>query len=89
MLSRRGGPWLASFREAGAVPAPERGPDGELPDCYEHVAREVMRYCAPKDGVWVDLESGAGPGRAHLSRPAYLRTMYMRSAVRDGASPLR
>ncbi len=42
-----------------------------LPDFYEHVARDVIRYCRPREGVWVDLGSGAGPvarALAHTSR---------------------
>lgn len=33
----------------------------ELPDYYECVARDVLQYCRPAEGVWVDLGSGAGP----------------------------
>lgn len=32
----------------------------ELPDWFGPVAEDVLRYCRPQDGLWVDLGSGAG-----------------------------
>ena len=32
----------------------------ELPDFYKTVAEEILHRCNPKEGVWVDLGSGAG-----------------------------
>ena len=32
----------------------------ELPDYYKTVAEEILYRCDPKEGVWVDLGSGAG-----------------------------
>jgi SAM-dependent methyltransferase len=33
----------------------------QLPDHYPCVARDAIRICAPRDGVWVDLGCGEGP----------------------------
>ena len=40
----------------------------ELPDYYKCVARDVVRYCQPNEGVWVDLGCGAGPLALALAR---------------------
>lgn len=32
----------------------------ELPDFYKTVAKEILSSCQPKEGIWVDLGSGAG-----------------------------
>jgi len=39
----------------------EKGEHGEeLPDWFTPVAQDVLRYCRPVEGVWVDLGSGSG-----------------------------
>ena len=41
----------------------ERGHPGEsreLPDWFGPVAEDVLRYCRPQRGLWVDLGSGSG-----------------------------
>ncbi len=45
----------------------QRGPDDatELPDWFVTVAEDVLEYCRPQKGLWVDLGSGSGGlGRA-------------------------
>ena len=45
----------------------QRGPDDatKLPDWFVTVAEDVLEYCRPPDGLWVDLGSGSGGlGRA-------------------------
>ncbi|MCD6415296.1 MAG: class I SAM-dependent methyltransferase [Planctomycetes bacterium] len=32
----------------------------ELPDWFSPVAQDALRYCRPREGVWVDLGSGSG-----------------------------
>ncbi len=39
-----------------------------LPDYYACVARDVLRMCAPREGLWVDLGCGAGPVAFALAR---------------------
>ena len=55
----------------------QREPDDatELPDWFVTVAEDVLEYCRPPDGLWVDLGSGSGGlGRAlaEKSRSAVL-----------------
>ncbi len=33
---------------------------GDLPDYYRTVAADVLRYCKPRTGRWLDIGSGAG-----------------------------
>jgi len=40
----------------------------ELPDYYGPVAKDVLRYCRPEEGVWVDLGSGSGGVGLALAR---------------------
>ncbi len=32
----------------------------ELPDWYGPVAEDILRYCRPQEGAWIDLGSGSG-----------------------------
>jgi len=32
----------------------------QLPDHYPYVAADILEYCSPRKGVWVDLGSGSG-----------------------------
>jgi ubiquinone/menaquinone biosynthesis C-methylase UbiE len=33
----------------------------DLPDRYVHVVNDVLKYCKPAKGVWIDLGAGKGP----------------------------
>ncbi|MCX7427146.1 MAG: class I SAM-dependent methyltransferase [Planctomycetia bacterium] len=33
----------------------------DLPDRYVHVVNDMLKYCQPKKGVWIDLGAGKGP----------------------------
>lgn len=41
---------------------------GDLPDYYRTVAEDVLRYCEPSEGLWVDIGSGAGGVGLELAR---------------------
>lgn len=32
----------------------------QLPDLYPYVATDILEYCRPRKGIWVDLGSGSG-----------------------------
>jgi len=34
--------------------------ESKLPDRYPHVVKDILRYCEPAKGVWVDLGAGRG-----------------------------
>lgn len=38
----------------------ERNESRELPDWFVPVAEDVLQYCRPEEGIWVDLGSGSG-----------------------------
>jgi ubiquinone/menaquinone biosynthesis C-methylase UbiE len=38
----------------------EDGTPSRLPDHYPYVAADIIEYCSPRKGVWVDLGSGSG-----------------------------
>ncbi len=52
--------------QANVVPTPQSGaPHGlrserSLPSRYPYVVQDVLRYCQPKHGFWVDLGAGQG-----------------------------
>jgi ubiquinone/menaquinone biosynthesis C-methylase UbiE len=39
-----------------------------LPDSYRTVAADVLRYCQPDDGLWLDIGSGSGGIGIELAR---------------------
>ncbi len=51
-----------AFGQASESPgAKEATPrPAQLPSPYPHIATDVLEYCRPKKGVWVDLGSGSG-----------------------------
>lgn len=54
---------MAAARERGddhkAAPKGLRG-EHKLPDRYPHVVQDILKYCQPKKGFWVDLGAGRG-----------------------------
>ena len=69
MLSGVGGlavlPWLAAavvLGQASESPRVTKNPStrSQLPDPYPYVAADIVEYCRPRKGIWVDLGSGSG-----------------------------
>ena len=69
MLSGAGGLALAAL--LGTLSAFGQAPElackskkdstsSQLPDLYPFVATDILEYCSPRKGVWVDLGSGSG-----------------------------
>jgi len=44
----------------------------DLPDFYATVAADMLRFCEPREGVWIDLGCGDGPVASALARTAKL-----------------
>lgn len=51
-------PALASGQKEGAPPDIRR--EHDLPSRYPYVVQDVLRFCHPKKGMWVDLGAGKG-----------------------------
>jgi SAM-dependent methyltransferase len=45
---------------ASAEPETPKASGIELPDHYHYVAADILDYCKPRKGVWVDLGAGTG-----------------------------
>ena len=69
MISRVGGlavlPLLAAavaFGEVSDSPRVKKAAStrSQLPDPYPYVAADILEYCRPRKGIWVDLGSGSG-----------------------------
>lgn len=56
--------WI--FLSGGARAEPSAAPEGlqneqSLPSRYEYVVQDVLKFCNPQKGFWVDLGAGKGP----------------------------
>ena len=51
-----------AFGEASESPPVEKTPStrSQLPGVYPYVAADILEYCRPRKGIWVDLGSGSG-----------------------------
>lgn len=49
----------------------------ELPDFYETVAKEILCKCHPREGVWVDLGTGAGGVGLALASQSIISTIVL------------
>jgi SAM-dependent methyltransferase len=49
-------PGLARSEDA----APSDSANRSLPDWYPHIASDILEWCKPEAGVWVDLGAGSG-----------------------------
>ena len=52
----------ATFAQAPASPRVNKTAStrSQLPDLYPYVAADILEYCRPRKGIWVDLGSGSG-----------------------------
>jgi len=53
---------VATFGQAPESPRVNKSAStrSQLPDPYPYVATDILEYCRPRKGIWVDLGSGSG-----------------------------
>lgn len=64
--------WMTNLAVASDGPSAPQGlrAEQELPSRYPYVVEDVLKYCAPEQGFWVDL----GAGRGQLTIPLIEKT---------------